>query len=195
MKTIEINLYKFAELSKDAQENAISNYRSNQWANGDNLYFFSENCTERLKNMGFINPTVQYSLSSSQGDGLSFSADGYSKMRDIVLSVFGAHHPKIADFITDNLTIKISGNTGYYCYASKSDIDVYLDVYASCNETPLIDDAIEKVQASLTDIYLNICEELEKDGYSEIEHEDSDEFISESLIANEYDFTAEGELY
>ena len=194
MKTIEITLYKFNELSKDAQQNAISNYRANQWANGDNLYFFSENCTEVLKDMGFINPTVQYSLSSSQGDGLSFSSDGYSKLRDIVLGVLGAHHPKIADFITNNISLTIKGNTGNYCYASRTDIDVELGFYGN-NETPLINDAISMVQERLTDIYMDACKELEKDGYDEIEYEDSDEFISESLIANEYHFTEDGELY
>jgi|GEM_PF-1801006 len=195
MKTIEIQLYQFEELSQDAKANAISNYRANQWANGDNLSFFSENCTEVLKDMGFTNPNVQCSLSYSQGDGLSFSADSYTGLRDIVIGVIGAHHPKIADFITDNLTVKISGNTGRYCYASKSDIDIYLDVYAACNETPLINDVIEKVQAGLTSVYMEICEQLEKDGYSEIEYEDSDKFISESLISNEYNFTEDGELY
>lgn len=194
MKTIEITLYKFDELSEEAQKKAIEKKRQLNWEYGDSLMFFEEDCKERLKEIGFINPVVQYSLSSSQGDGLSFSADGYSKLNDIVLGVLGAHHAKIAEFITDNISLRIQGNTGRYCYASRTDIDIELGYYSN-NETPLVNDAISAIQERLTDIYIDACKELEKDGYSTIEYEDSDEAIKEMLIANEYDFTEDGERY
>jgi len=194
MKTIEITLYKFNELSAEAQETAINKWREDQYQNGDNLFWFMDSCKEYLNYQGFINPNIQYSLSYSQGDGLSFSADGYSRLKETFLKHLGPHHENIASYLTDNCTLQIKGNTGHYCYASKSDIDLYLEVYSS-NDTPLVDALIEAVMSDITDEYLNVCRVLETNGYEQIEYEQSDEYIRETIEANDYDFTAEGEIY
>lgn len=194
MKTIEITLYKFNELSEEAKQYAIQKSREDAYNDGDGLYWFSENCEERLMQQGFISPKVQYRLSYSQGDGLSFSAESYTGLLDLFKKHTGEQHPAIAQYLYDNCHLSIKGNTGHYCYASKSDIDLYLEVYGN-NDTPRIDDIIEAVQSELTDIYLSACSELENDGYAQIEYEDSDEYIIERLEANEYDFTEKGEMY
>lgn len=194
MKTIEINLYKFEELSEDSKQTAIENYRTDAQNDGFGLYWFSEMCEDKLSALGFINPKVQYRLSYSQGDGLSFSADGYTGLLQLFIGELGTHHAKLAQFLCDNATLQIKGNTGHYCYASKSDIDLYLEVY-STNETRLIDQVVENVMAEITRIYLDACRILENDGYSQIEYEDSDEYIIESIIANDYDFTEDGKMY
>lgn len=194
MKTVEITLYKFDELSDEAQQNAIQKWREDQYQNGDNLFWFMDSCKDYLKDTGFINPKIQYSLSYSQGDGLSFSADGYTRLKETFIKHLGEHHSNIADYLCDNVTLQIKGNTGHYCYASKSDIDLYLEVYSS-NNTPLVDDLIEVVMKDITDEYLTACRVLETNGYEQIEYEQSDEYIQETINANDYDFTIEGDIY
>lgn len=194
MKTVTINTYKFAELSEDAQQVAINDQRQSNYENSESLYFFNDYCNEEVKNFGFTTPKVQYSLGYSQGDGLSFSAKSYDNLVQLFINELGIHHSKMAAFIADNCIVELKGNTGRYAYASKSDIDIYLNTYASI-ETPLIDQAIENVQSALTEIYLDLCRKLENTGYAEIEYQNSDEAIIETIEANDYDFTEDGKLY
>ena len=198
MKTIDIKLYKFEELSEEAKQTAIEKYRENQWEHGEFLIFFEEYCNEKIQEEGFKNPKVQYSLSNCQGDGLSFSADGYDKLEELFINELGKGKEKTAKILAENCEVKITGNSGRYCFASKSDIDLYLENYSSSINvlnTNNIDIVISKVLAALEDKYISLCEELEKDGYNEIDHENSDEYITESIKANEYDFTEDGRQY
>lgn len=194
MKTIEIQLFKFAELSSEAQQNAIQKERKYMYETGTVLHFFYEHCYDRISERGFKNPTIEYSLSYSQGDGPSFIAENYVFLNDLVLEVFGAHHPRISAFIVDNLILTIKGNNGRYCFASRSDINIELGFYGN-NECELVNDVISEIQSRLTGIYLGVCKKLENDGYAEIEYQQSDEAITETLQANDYDFTANGEIH
>lgn len=194
MKTIEIQLYKFAELSEDAQQVAINDQRQSNYEDNQSLYLFNDYCVDEIRNFGFNEPKVNYSLSYSQGDGLNFSAKSYNDLTQMFINELGVHHSKMAAFIANNCIVEIKGNTGRYAYASKSDIDIYLNTYASI-ETPLIDQAIENVQSTLTEIYLDLCRKLENTGYTEIEYQNSDEAIIETIESNDYNFTIDGKIY
>lgn len=193
MKTIEINLYKFDELSEEAKQTAIEKWRESNYETGEVLHFFYENSVEFLKEKGFKNPVLKYSLSSSQGDGFSFRADDYEFLHDLVLEAVGTHHPYIAAWLSDHLIVHIRGNQGRYTYASESDIELELDYYADFHEN--VDGIILKVERAVKDIYMELCKQLEREGYEQIEYENSDEYIIEAIEANDYDFTEEGELY
>jgi hypothetical protein len=81
-----------------------------------------------------------------------------------------------------------------YCFASKNDLDFYLDNYYVKSQSN-IDLVIEKVREKLEDLYIDLCKSLEKQGYNEIDYQNSDEYISEMLISNDYDFTENGVIY
>lgn len=193
-KTIRTKVYAFNELSDEAKQVAIENYRSRF----DDWHFenqtLEEYFNEQIKLEGFENPKVQFSLGYSQGDGLSFSADGYSGLHNIVLGIVGKHKPKTAQLIADNITLEIKGNTGRYCYASKADIDGYIEHYTACanKPTPNIDDIVKEVVDLLIDKYIDLCNKLENDGYSRYEYIMSDGGISENIEANDYLFTKDG---
>ncbi len=193
MKTIEIQLYKFNELSEEGKQNAIEKER-----NREDYYFldmFSDDANEKISEAGFKgNVKLQYSLSYSQGDGLSFCADYFDKLNDLFTEVLGPRKQKTIDCLINNISFSLKGNNGRYCYASKSDLDLELDNYYVKSQTN-IDLVINKVREKLEDLYMDLCKELEKNGYSEIEFQDSDECISENLISNDYDFTEDGKMY
>ena len=192
MKTIEISLYKFDELSEAAQQNAIENQRNSEY-NVD-LEFFNEDTVEQIIAAGFKgNVKLQYSLSYSQGDGLSFSCDYFDKLNELFVEVLGTGKQKTIDCIINNCSFENKGNNGRYCYASRNDISFEFDDYSA--NKPLIHDIVSQVETKIKDIYIDLCNELEKNGYKYIEYENSDECIIENLIGNEYDFTENGQMY
>jgi isocitrate/isopropylmalate dehydrogenase len=88
----------------------------------------------------------------------------------------------------------LKNTNNHYCYSSKSDLDFYLDNYYVKSQTN-IDLVIDKVREKLEDLYIDLCKDLENQGYKEIEYQQSDECITENLISNDYDFTESGKLY
>ena len=70
MKTIEIKVYEFDELSKEAKEKAINDYREE---NEVDLSYKIDEFAKRLMELGYENVEIKYSGFYSQGDGLSFT--------------------------------------------------------------------------------------------------------------------------
>jgi len=195
MRTIETQVYTFDELSDDVKEKVIEEFRDDECKHLD-LYSFAEDCNEYLKEKGFTNASVKYSLGYSQGDGLSFEADEYSKLEDLYIEELGKGKEKTAKLLADNSTFICTGNKGGYGYASTSDIDLFIEYYTSEINTDgnNISDVVDIVRGQLEDIYTDLCGELETRGYNEIEYRLSDECIIENIQCNDYEFTKEGKL-
>jgi len=76
MKTVEIKLYSFDELSEEAKKNAIEKYYEYE-----DYSFLEEDLTYELlmllleKNIKYENVQIEYRLSYSQGDGVSFTGN------------------------------------------------------------------------------------------------------------------------
>lgn len=197
MKVIEIKVYKFEELSPEAQEKAIKKEIQRQYEYLD-LYMFNEDANEQIKDAGFIDPVLSYSLSCSQGDGLSFKADGFNKLTELFIEVLGPGKEKTAKLLADNCTVILKGNTGHYCYAKRDQIDLYIENYTSSinvTNTDRIDEVVSNALRLLEDRYLDLCKKLEDQGYSEIEYLTSEECAKENLIANDVEFTADGKIF
>lgn len=192
MRIIETEAYTFNELSTEAQAIAINKYREYNQQNVDYLHFFVDDCKEQIEEAGFTDITVQYSLNYCQGDGLSFSADSYSKLGDLINKHLGEGKEDSACIIENNLEFTLSGNKGNYCYSKKDQLDLYLDYYSSLNDIPNTEELVVKVREELEDIYIDLCGKLKKQGYEDIEYQDSEEAIKETINANEYEFTKEG---
>lgn len=193
MRQETITILNFQELSEEAKQAAIEKYRNNI---DYDLDFFNDECVDQIKEAGFENPILAYSLSYSQGDGLSFKADNYSKLSELFLKVLGKGKEKTAELLANNCTQRITGNNGHYQYANKNQIELQLENYTSSFITSdRIDEIVERVQFELRDIYMDLCSKLKKQGYDDIEYQSSDEGISEILIANDYEFTENGKIY
>jgi hypothetical protein len=54
---------------------------------------------------------------------------------------------------------------------------------------------VSYIEIDLQNVYIDLCKDLEKQGYEEIEYQFSDECIIEDIQANEYEFTEEGNIY
>lgn len=198
MKTIEIKLYKFDELSEDAQKYAIDKWIKSELEFGDPLNFFEEYCADQVQQAGFYDCQFQWSLSSSQGDGLSFSGKfNTEKLTELFLKELGSGKEKTAKLLAENCTVVLTGNKGHYSYAHENQVDLYLEPYTSSinTDTANIDDVVLTVKSKLADLYLLVCKELETSGYKEIDYYYSEENAKESIMLNDYDFTEDGKIY
>ena len=163
MKTIEINLYSFDELSDKAKENAIE-----KWYEKEDYYFLSQDLKESLisllneRNIYYQDIKLLYSLSYCQGDGLCFTG---------ILEKNG-------------ITLKLSHKYRYY-YANSVDMLFYNQ---ECEDIEEEDERTEE----LKNIYFEICEILENEGYSILEYRMNDEEFSDLCDANGYYFTEDG---
>jgi hypothetical protein len=187
MTTIQI--YNFNELSQEAKDTAINNFRD---VHEIHLDFFNDEAKEIISQRGFKgNIKLQYSLSNCQGDGLSFNCDYFDseKFYEIFREVLGSGKDKTIETILDNSYFKVKGISGRYCYAHENDLEYTFDDNI---DAPNIEEVVGKVEAKLVEIYLDLCKELEKMGYDEIEYQYSDEYIANELIEREYEFLENG---
>ena len=197
MRTIETKVFNFDELTEQAKETAIEEVRAIINNNFEpEIDMLECMLLERIKEVGFDNPRLQFSLSHCQGDGLSFSADTYNKLYELYVKVLGENKKTTARILSENTDVTIKGNTGRYCFSSDSDVELLIEPITSsyvyeldnCNEI------VEQVESELRDIYLDLCNEMESTGYKFIEEATEDETIIEEIEANDREFTEQGEL-
>jgi hypothetical protein len=165
-RTININLYKYEELDQKAKDKALDNYREN-----NSFDFLKDDLfffleEELKKNKLKLIDNCNLFYSLSYCQGDGLMFTGIYKFK----------HYKV--FIKHN-------NSNYYHYNTS---DIYIET-ASGNE------AKEEVYDEFSKIYVSICKALEKKGYSIIEEENSEEYISNEFKEREYLFKSNGEVY
>lgn len=189
MKIVEIKVYKFDELSKEVQEKVIEDFRNESYTHLD---FFEDFCHDHLREKGFNNIDLIYSLSYCPGDGLSFSSDfNHDNLKQMFIDVLGKHKSRTADIIASYCDVGLNYNAGHYCYARRQDVDIILDGF----DYPNIERIIDKVRTELEDLYMGECSYLQDKGYEELKYQQSDEYIIETIRANDYDFTEDGVIF
>lgn len=172
MITKTINLYTIDELeevSKEGYTRAIENERE-----GNEYHFLGEYLEEYLLELlkehkdikydGESDMKVYYSFPYCHGDGAMF--EGY-----ITYTYKGKDY---------NIKIKQSGR---YCHYNSKDFTI------TDEDGNYIDGQIYE---DFDSVYKDICKKLEKEGYSYIESEDSEENIHDNLSINGFMFTIDG---
>ena len=185
MRTVRTKVYKFEELSKEAQREAIQNFRNIN--NSDDFWFDAilEGFINQLEEEGFLNSTIEFSGFWQQGDGLCFDAKvNVSKFATTTNEI---RVSKLIDFgFIDEFTIEKTSFANHYSHEKTRYID-----YSICNGNNL-NNELEKLCNKIELKRLNLCREfysiLEKD-YCFLE---SDECVKETIIANEYEFLKDG---
>lgn len=194
MKTITTTVYEYAELSETAQEKAREWYVQcgfdHDW--WDNVFCDAK---EIAALMGIDIKDIYFSGFSSQGDGACFTGRyAYKKGSGKAVT---AHAPQDTELqrIAAGLQaiqrkhfyklVASVAHTGHYSHAYSTTIDI------EHADNPYVDipDDDEKEMIQLLRGFMNwIYKQLETDH----DYLTSDEAVSESIIANEYHFTADG---
>lgn len=216
MRTEEIRIYTFAELSDDAKEKAIEACRD--YNIHESWYEFTY---EDFKNMCEIfgidihekrrnTPSIYFSGFWSQGDGSSFDADvdilkfiaavngekwkEYAPLAALDFEKYEIHHSvDRAMGYSDAIEIDFTSHAqtrGYY-----NRYDWTFKTHAANNATPLIDAELERIcdqtERNMDELNNWLYRTLER----EYEYLTSDEAVIETIEANEYEFTEDGNRY
>jgi len=201
MRTETIKIYKFEELSEKAQEKAIEKFHDI-----NTHYDWWEHVYEMYKEdeTGFDIDKIYFSGFASQGDGamfegspnediLNFITPGYNNQQ------YQKNWSRVIKLIK-NGDINIYGSFkhhGHY-YHSKSysdnlDAEMTNDWYGKNYSN--IEDICEDILYEIREHYEDICNKIYHSLEQEYEYYTSREAIEESIIANEYEFTEDGEQY
>lgn len=205
----EINIYNFEELKEEIQNKLINDFRENLI--NDNFEMLSENYHYILKeNYKLYDFKIEYSLSYSQDDGVCFYNDRYNLLSYTVLknndieqaNVFERYiiennlvNDILLNYLNDGYNLGIFKNNKRYTHAHTCIIDYecYYNNEIGLDEQDLINDYILELKHKLYDVYLNICKDMEKIGYSC--YEVTDEEVKEYIDNNDYEFLEDGIVF
>lgn len=185
MRTIEVPIYTYDELSQSAKD------RVKQWLNEDD-WGLTELLESDLSDHYCIpDAKLSYSLASCQGDGVSFTGqwEGEEMLSIISKAYEGNVPPRLAKALP-YFTLKFTRISHHYAHAYTVQTELYSDRYLSDNIYRLIEQA-EKV---INNYRISICKSLDKTGYAEIEYQYTDEYASETCKRNDYEFYEDGSL-
>jgi hypothetical protein len=211
MRTESINIYKFAELSEESQEKALNHLR---YVNVEHDWweFQYEDLKTLCKLIGIdVDLKKTYFRGFySQGDGSAFTADV-----DVTEVISGIAEQKWkTEFPTLELNFgKLNVDRRVLCLIADGVIDVRADIKTANRETAVtleysadfnwnectnynrIESELEKLESWLDDVMETLNGHFFKRLRDEYDYQTSDEAVKESIEANEYEFTEDGEQY
>ncbi len=164
MKKIQIELYNYSELSKEARKNA-----HDAWNRNDDMPFLSEEMKEQARElieeagMKIEDMKVYYSLSYSQGDGAMI--EGFFTWKG------------------NEYRVK---NSGYHCHERSTTIE--------CVTEDEDGNAQGDENAFEEEMYVPVCKKLARFGYDCIEAEREEQTFIDACEDNGYTFEANGTM-
>ena len=198
MRTVELQVFSFSELSATAKEVVLYNYRDIHTRFDDWSEPIQEGFREKAIEAGFEIEDIFFSGFWSQGDGAMFT---YTAFNDAIMSNF-VDQLDLSD--ADKVIVKaqayVSGkglHRGNYCHEKSCDHYSTLDSTNPDWEyaTDLISQHDEAFDKYVTKTYEDLCRELYKDLEEYHEELTSDEAVQEAIEDNEYEFTEDGSIY
>lgn len=186
MRTIEVKLYQYSELSEKSQECAREWYRK-ALADDDDFWsgFCIDDCKEQLKPLGFDIDKIYFSGFWSQGDGACF--EGTWRASDVkaeepeneeLKGIAATIAPWVLKMPNLSFTVKYEG---YYSHENCTEFAFYDDGEDMFENVELVKAARECMRWCYR--------ELEK----AYDYENSDEVVADNIEANEYEFLENGE--
>ncbi len=208
MRTIRTKVYKFNELSEQAKEVAINNYRNNS----DYNYIYSEEVTSSVK-------AVIELFNLKTGRTYDDIRTGHIDAEYLELKGVRLYKYLVNNFYNDlfkpkyikSINRKLTGKQFIFKVAKDYKGEEYTQIYSKNfkdnsgiltgmmydNEIlQPVYDFLKKIESStsLEDIYRDIEGAISK-AYNDVEKwVNSEDFISEEIEANEYEFTREGKM-
>lgn len=188
MRTEALDIYKYEELSDDAKEKAREWYRKDLEADSE---YVIDDAKEIAALMGWEIDKVYFSGFWSQGDGACF--EGRLRYKKGCAKSVTSHAPRDKElhriakawqgvqrrnFYALTASVK---HRGHYHHEMCTEFD--------CGDASAeVEDDIKEIAR---DFMLWIYKQLE----TEYNWQNSDETVEENIIANEYEFTEDGEIY
>lgn len=199
-ETITREIFTFDELSPEAQERAIDNNRYINVRYSDWSDSTVEYVQELCATFGLDIEKVLFSGFCSQGDGAMFVAQyRYKKGGINALAAYSSRVPEEVKTVAADLQelqkrnfyrieAKTKHDNGHYYHYNSMDVDTW-DTQTGCS-LKFYENGAEK---ELTEILRRLARWVYRILESDYEDQTSDEAIKETIEANGYEFTADGE--
>jgi hypothetical protein len=197
MKTIEIQVYKFSELSENAKKKAIEQKRESMYTDShilswvvDDCYLFEPKHNEMVSLFGEeYNKMTEPMLGNTRKIYYSLDRDRYLNAEDGIIvnnEEMFLSWLRIPKSLQDKITYTIKTVRG-----GNSDTIIEFFEYGeheiSADESQILEDAYEIFCEHMD----NVLNRIQAD----YEYHFSDEYITEDLEAMGYDFTEDGKIY
>lgn len=201
MKEVIVKVYEFKELSDTAKQKLTQSCI--EQIVDEHFEAFAEYLPEYMKETyGVADAQFGYSLSYQQGDGLHFNTEQFltEQVAKKIEEGLTTREQYIFTKARENgMKIRCKSSVHHYEYANINDVEVldtaddadYLaeeNADISLREATLLFNKVEKLARNL---YMDICKELEKSGYSQ--YNVSEEEVNERL--DEVLYFEDGRIY
>lgn len=201
MKTVELKLYKFDELSKEVQEKVIQNNRDINVYDDWHDWIIEDWINEYIPKRGFDATNIYYSGFWSQGDGAMFE---YGGITDELFNEFIDTlnlSPMRRQWLVNNLYAGASGkHSGRYSHEKCCSHSIYWEVdngelHWSTNFYQWLESFADEFEAFIIDKYKDICRELYRALEESYDYLTEERQIVETLYGQDYDYTENGDIY
>jgi hypothetical protein len=196
MRTIQKDIYRFSELTKTAQDNAIKHTRNDEYYLSHEWYLFvNEDFKAILDLIGFYNIETRFSGFQSQGDGASFKA-GYSNNKYITKKIknYVLADNELNQIISNFQDIKKSLKNN----AKDLEFEIRFNSHHYCHSNTMSISGISYFAKDFEDDILQLCKDLANWYYKKLDDEyeflNSDKEVAEHLICSEYEFEINGKM-
>lgn len=189
MKIRKINIYSFDELSKEAQAKALEKFRYINTDFSDWSDPITEGAKETLTPLGYEDAHILFSGFGSQGDGACFTAS-------VNIGEWLKAHSlteKYAELFKYEADYKIVIEHKWRYYYSTS-TDVWLDEFDEPDAHPEAEKQAQEVLALVEKEREELGNKFYRDLSDYYDELTEDEAIRDTILVNEYEFLANGEL-
>ncbi len=197
MRTIRTKVYQFSELSEQAKQKAIENYR-----NSNTEIFWADENRESLKEFAKLFPIIVTDWSyGGRGEGVSFRFTECGEIENLT-------GQRLATYLWNNYNVDIYSKKYYSIHENGSYKSRYSKIQSEPFNCPLtgycmdnellseIWDFINKPDSrNFKDLLEDCFSEWIKACNADIEDQNSDENITSNIEANEYEFTIDGKRF
>jgi hypothetical protein len=206
MRTVELKLYKFDELSKEVQAKVTEKNRDINVYDGWHEFMIEDWINETIPSKGFDATRIYYSGFWSQGDGAMFEYDGIkddllNKFLDTMLIGTEPLSPMRKQWILNNVYVSAKGiHRGHYYHEKCCSHSIYWevdngDLHWSTTFHQWLMSFAGDFEAFVIDKYEDICRDLYNALEESYDYLTDDRQVAETLYANDYDFTEYGDMY
>ena len=189
MKKIEVETFKFSELSENVQKRLVEKEIE---ALQEGWYPDIDFWAEEIENAGFQDPKIKYSGFWSQGDGARFTCPRQEIPEKYLQNV---RFETLKKFIKDNFTFELYGNDNHYVHEKT----VNIEIIVSCLNYEKYDKVAAYVNSFLHELEIvilaearGIMKKLYKSFRQDYDYCTSEEIAIENIISNDYDYLKNG---
>lgn len=188
MKKIEIILYNFNELNEDVQKNLIE--EEIEKIIQKNFECLPDYFKVMMEEEGLEDLEISYSLSYSQGDGVSFEGVIDFEKDNIFKKVLdnSKYKQEITNILNEGFTFKLERKEHHYTH--KYTCAIENDVYYWDEETKKV---LIEFETQLEQVYYTLCDRYKEVGYSC--YEVSEEEAIESILEKDLLYYEDGRIY